>query len=104
MTDESGAAELAMASVGDPGNRWSIDRRIPLALIIALVAQFAGVCVGAGIMYDKLDSHSVSIARLEVSGAARDGVQQKMQIDMALIGQRLTDLVDHQVRQDQGRL
>jgi hypothetical protein len=100
MSESTTAAELAMAGNGDPDNRWSIDRRVPLALIIAGIVQFGVACAAGAALYANVAAHGDRIARLETSYATNNETLRMMQIDVARIDERVAILVQHQLRGD----
>ena len=75
----------------EPG--WTIDRRVPVALIIAGVMQFGAACASVAVLYATVTSLNGRVSTIEASRAARHEVEaatmSALQVDIAKIFERL---------------
>ncbi len=79
----------------EPRAGWSIDRKVPIALVIAATVQLGVACVWAGAAYSTITAHSDRLAHLEAASAATTDTLYQMRIDVARIAERMAFLVDH---------
>ena len=104
MSETTAAAtELAMAGAAPPAPGWSIDRRVPLALIIAGVLQFGLGCGAVAVLYSNVNTQGQRISAIEASRAERHESElktiQTMQIDIARIFERVDSILALQRRE-----
>lgn len=50
-----------------PENEWHLDKRVPIALILTLLAQIAGFAWVASAMWSSIDTNRRDIDRVQVS-------------------------------------
>lgn len=51
--------------MGRDENSWHLDKRVPIALIVAMAGQVAVVVWGAAVMYKDIESNRVGIENLD---------------------------------------
>jgi hypothetical protein len=83
--------------------RWTIDRRVPLALLITGIVQFGGACAGGAVLYATVNSHSDRLSRLETAASASLESLHLVQIDITRISAQMQFIVDRERRQDEAR-
>lgn len=82
-------------------NSWHLDKRVPIALILASLAQFAAIIWwGSGVSHDVLDSQR-RIERLERSDDGQTDIIRKVNEQLARIDERLISIQQRIIPQRQ---
>lgn len=69
--------------------KWSIDRRVPLALIIAGLAQFGTFCAGGAVLYVTVTAHTERLVHLEATGVENASALRLLQLSNTELLSRL---------------
>ena len=96
MTTETGAAAAQMAEQKPPADEdhWTVDKRIPLALIVGMVFQAAAFTWWGAKLDSRVEAGDARIAKLE----SRDGEQRTDRERMIRLEERLIAMLDEQRR------
>jgi len=96
MTTETNAAAAQMADERRPPEpeHWTLDKKVPIAIIFALVVQGAGLAWWAATLEGRVVQAEKVIVRLE----SRDGEQRTDRERMIRLEERLIAMLDEQRR------
>jgi hypothetical protein len=84
LSDESAPAK----------QHWTIDKRIPIALIVAIVANFVGVVFWVATLNSAVVNQGERITHLEADRSAAATTLQALQITVARIDERIAYIID----------
>jgi len=102
---ESTAAEPAIDAEAMAASRWSIDRRIPVAMIVLLLTKFGLICAAFAVLSWTVNAQGARISTIEVSREARHETEAKslvaMQVDIARIVERVDSILAMQRRHEE---
>ena len=68
---------------------WHLDKRVPLALILALLVQTAGMVWWAATLSSRVDGHAADIARLVESNSGHAAERQRVAETLARLDERM---------------
>lgn len=92
---------IAKSDATDPGRHWSLDRRIPIAMICAFLMSAAGVMWQGGRMQFVLEDHDRRIKQFEDdnrSRVAREAERDNRLRDLIATREREATQRDREVR------
>jgi len=75
-----------MSATSEP---WHLDKRVPVALIFAILAQTSAAIWWASSLSARVDQHDARLGRVENAAAARDKEQHHMAVSLARLDERL---------------
>ena len=85
MTTETGAAAAQMAEQKTP-EHWTLDKKVPIAIIFALILQAIGAGWWAAAMEGRVAEAQRSIIRLEArDGETREGRERLIRLEERMI-------------------
>jgi hypothetical protein len=103
VVTEPTKTDLAMEAAADRGTRWSIERRIPLGLVVVVVLWLGAACGAVAVLYSTVTSQGERITRLEALSATNTTTLQTIQVDVARIFERVDSILSLQRREDAKR-
>ncbi len=100
-------AELDLEGAAGVVPGWSIDRRVPMALMIAGLLQFGALCAGGAVLLSTVSDHTRRISAIEESRTIRHDAEGQtlasLQIEIAKIAERLDVILSLQRERAAGR-
>ena len=99
MTTEARAAAQQMAADPPPPEHWTLDKKVPLAIILALLVQGAGLAWWAATLESRVVQAEKVIVRLE----ARDQETRESRDRLIRLEERMISAAD-ELRRMNGKL
>ena len=79
-------------------NGWHLDKRVPVALLCAIVAQFIGIVWIASTAYERLQQHERRITTLETETATLPARLARIELLLERIDRAQQDRIERQSR------
>lgn len=100
MSDTSSTEQAIIEHVdrvlAERNGRWHVDKRIPVALMVGFVLQFAGLLIGAGVFYQQNADQNVRLEKVEKSLASQILGSADSDTSVAVLSSEVRALIQNQ--------